>query len=704
MAVFSTEAAIENFSLETQVNTSNPYIHPQVYWLDSPNPPDTKLESLFPSPVYLSLEVETGPIDPNLPSELMKAGIFGKIVYAAVGGEDDILQNEYVLNFAYGSFTSKPLPSLMRGEIAKYAGFYWENKVLKWKFNRMKIDELTYFIVFRITSKMSDGQAAAFEDRYSLEERLHDCNKIRLAFWGDPGINGRKIKRLHKNGDQENYDGNEVPSSISPIFPKKYITEDDYLQFGVTVHQSIKQEHFSTVIDLDENLLPVLMQIPLEYYLKKHIETPFFTAWVQQGYSRPFFPHPRYPTANSGTYVKVKIKPLNNTTKLQFYPEWRKKTQYNTPYVSFVVSASSRQIVLNGFREVEQAIIIANKDKEKINIGTGTVGHNKKGELIRGNNIEQFIHVLLDNGQIGDKFKPNYLLGEYIQYNGQGQQRIKSKEGKLFLTICIPHHETFIVENNLTEENLFKLEGHRVFGTNVGEKYIVFKGNSDITINSVTNSVTAGSGLTMGLGVDLGNADGFVDNPANATNWIESWISNVKNETFIDSNNILLNMIPREGNDAVKYWKNNRKFFDINCDFRTENNWNWSKALFFAINFAHEKYYLPGLNKLNNLITEPNVIEKFALLTIAWNGPAHPSNGKFAKAINQHDYNLLRDAVNSSSGNNQPKVYEMLFKSGKIQDDKRDSEGNLSLGDTDITIDVELVKKYFRDYHLNDIK
>ena len=76
---------------------------------------------------------------------------------------------------------------------------------------------------------------------------------------------------------------------------------------------------------------------------------------------------------------------------------------------------------------------------------------------------------------------------------------------------------------------------------------------------------------------------------------------------------------------------------------------------------------------------------------------------KFAKAINHHDYNLLREAVRASGGNNKAKVNEMLFVSGKVIGERKGPQGEIIPGDPDISIDVELVKAYFRNTHLNDI-
>jgi len=772
MALFSTQEATENFSLSTQVNDSNPYINTMIYQEGKvlPSNLQSAISSLFPKPLIVpQLQVQFEPSEISWPVDIDdllgywnelasldwilnpdEPGIFGKIINASLNADVNSVSNSTLINFS----KNKQIPPIMRGKIAEYAGFYYpkdENgnniidskgkSVIKWSFANMKIDELTYFIVFRITSKMSDGQANNFEGKYSLEERLNDCNKIRLAFWGESGINGRKIKRLHKNGDQED-DQNVKPSSNELLVkPKEYTSKEDYAIFGTVLHYLAENEHFNSFID-DGFLENQLMQIPLEYYLLNQLETRFFENWVKQSYSRPYFPFAAgsIPEANTGSYLKINITslPISNedTDRLVFYPEKNKLT-YKTPIIkaAFIsgtpVSTSIVNIILSGFRKFRQDIIVVksngtpHKSPDRINPGTIRISAN--GNLIFGYNSDIFIRKLTSTGQIGDKLTLDYLKGEYIANSKQIQY--DGEKNINFINIYKPQDSTYLIsksiaELGIAESEISNLINYRVYRSETGKPYIIYKQKE----KEITTNAGGLSGLTMGLGIDFATVKGVGSHPNDTREEFIDWIRRIKeDEGWSDKNHFPQVMgDEKRGNVAANYWINNRDFFDIDCNLKTETKWNWSRALFEAMEFIDERFYgkYPhsqhyGYSILSylreaGLYAEPNVIEKFAMLAISWNGYARIGSVKslLAKAVNQHRYDLLIEALDkvSQKSHNRHAMLKLL-KFGKTDISEKPKGASLQkqventrqVGSSYKFIEPDSIKDYFVNYHLNSI-
>ncbi len=752
MAVFSTQEATTAFLQNTQVNTSNPYIDVWLYQeYNVPNVFEEAITSLFPKPLISGqLEAQFN-ITPPLnidgllaylqeieslswllnPEEL---GIFGKIINASTGKNINSITNPAFVAF----YKREKTPTILSGDVAKYAGFYWDNGVLKWDFTKMKIDELTYFIVFRITSKMSDAQANAFEDRYSLEDRLNDCNKIRLAFWGESGINGRKIKRLHKNGDQEDDNGTKPNSNDLLVKSKEYTSKEDYDFFGVELHYLLDTEHFE-------------YPIPLEYYLMTQLETKFFEDWVQKGYSRPFFPYgdffqkknvlhgiiPDINLSDNDKFDTIEFRPCNSdfatqgiieyliTESLLFFPKMKSNQPiehaYKAPVVTEVIHSEfgiilKFQGVSAELKEVkvtfDDTVSPDKRDKTAINTLVN-------GDLIVGTVANRVIKTL-----DGVKYKPKYHLGEDLENESRGFLLHYNPTSKYsYIKIREKTLEHYIITNNIpTSIDVDDLIGYHAYMYN-GKLIIIYPKKNGKEISSSATPAQQ-SGLTIGLGLDMGNALGFatsLTDPLTESEREESlemlvdWITSIngKNLSSYDKQ-ILKQMITKKGNAAAKHWWTHRKVFDYQCDFRTTEKINWSKAIFEAIDIVNGRYYgtdtsnyyynQTALYKLkDSLFAEPNIIEKFALLTLAWHQPGKISSLKtgLSNAINQHRFDLLFDILLSSTGGNAIKKILKLLKYGKYFQYQY-TETSLNVAIAHNYIDKEKIKPYFIDYHLNN--
>ena len=331
MIIVATKRAISRYSnlLPTKVSPPNPYIDVSLY--DENQVPENfrqAIDSLFPTPQP----------DPPAPPVPPSGGIFINIVNA---------YDSNALNDFYYIPSIKTVPKVLQGKIAEYAGYYYDNGTLKWDYSKMKVDELTYFIVFRLTMRLTGTKETSFEESYGLQQRLDDCNKIRYAYIGQEGMEitnfnvkkyyyhykninhpddpanlvstpyepflpddedfqpkiKRKIKRLHKNGLQEI--GDPIVET-DPIIEKRMVTLVDYYRIGCVIHKNLQKMFFSepqtpfffpedNVLNNDLNTAfddpnTGNHAIPFSFYLLARYENPYLSHWMRRKRSIPHFP------------------------------------------------------------------------------------------------------------------------------------------------------------------------------------------------------------------------------------------------------------------------------------------------------------------------------------------------------------------------------------------------------------------------------
>lgn len=236
---------------------------------------------------------------------------------------------------------------------------------------------------------------------------------------------------------------------------------------------------------------------------------------------------------------------------------------------------------------------------------------------------------------------------------------------------------------------------------------------SDVIIN---NNVSGSSGITIAQGVDIGNGLAYTNTESSIKIANENWLKDYLNNTTIawsslssNDQEVVKDGINKKGSNAEKYWLQHRALFEsLNLEdneLSTESVYNWKNALLHLINFYEDRYYGEFSNqytsaadpkpyqeytsshisddtsnllkkrtlksKLPNILTMPNVIEKYVILALMINYPPSILSHEEAitEIINQHSISLLTNLLNElgSINSNVRKIQNILFADGQTE-------------------------------------
>jgi hypothetical protein len=485
-----------------------------------------------------------------------------------------------------------------------------------------------------------------------------------------------------------------VPTSaiVPPIINHLYHTKDKYDYFEITLHKQIEPTFFDYN---DES------QVRIPYYFKAQIEAPFYpinVSWV--GFCRSF-PYNvvsnngiPYPISGFTKIVISNIKTLNSSNQLVpdtavFYPEKKfSVANYRQFPVADSIVSGDPITILNGKLKIK-----AFKKKRKyvsVNITTN------KGSYTNGQNI-----TIKENGDIysgsliinqensTDKYNPDIFLD--LNYKDL-KIYYESTSDKFYINEleAITLYADFTLAGTVVAANLI---GLRIYKEN-SEYFIQVSssnavGNNVDSDSSTTTFIIGSSGLTIGIGIDVGNSfdnSTVAPNPARRTyfediilaNNCPNWVAMTNADKII-----IRSVYGVKQSAAQNIWLRNIVLFN-KLDLQI-NNSSYYNVLKDCAGYAEGFYYNNAISKLEakGLKTTLNVVEEYVVLTLMYNAEATFDNSaravNFVNAINNHSHALLISAVNSVSSSN--------FSKGAVL----------------AKLNTSNFKKYYNDFHFHNL-
>jgi hypothetical protein len=552
---------------------------------------------------------------------------------------------------------------LLIGEIATLTGFSISNGTLSFNAANANIGKFTYYMAFRLPftaiSVKENGKTVSKSFPGSFENWWKGANRIRVKHWQDATTPDPAIdRRLCKNGEREVWEqAGVVPTdeNTPAIQSNTNTKESRYTDFGVRMHRRLKENFFTNGDS----------QVPLPYYLKAAVEAPFLSHWLRYCRSFPYnvtsddgIP---YPVSNFNKIIIKNIRELDAQNNLQptsdfFHKPLGSVSNYrNFPKLGTVVSgnqiaALNGKLRIDAYRltrvnvQIETTLAKSNYHERNYSIrDNGEVrisdpGTNGTSRLIKDSTGA--------NNYNPDVFERVYFRGQVVYYD-RAQDRNYVKE----LTPITLYADYVLVGGVQAGQ----LAGHRMYGATVNgvTEFSALIPESTAVGNYDNDGIEGASGLTIGIGIDLGQAVGNTDRRTSFENNILANNSPGWNGMTNTEKDIIRGVYGLQQQAAENYWLRNILLFD-RLDLQT-NASSYHNVLRDTIPFARQFYYNRALRAIQDkgLKTELNIAEEYAVLTLYYNRNASITQNApaLANAINKHSHAMLISVISLMTTN-----------------------------------------------------
>lgn len=627
--------------------------------------------------------------------------------------------------------------SILRGVIAEYAGFTQNGQNCVWSWSDMDIDRLTYFIIFKVTFPNASTNSHVF----SFADRLTMCNHVRWYFWNHQGITVRnadnlirRIRRLHHNGEQEVRPANNIrpANHTNPVIRRNRETQSAYKFFGTGYPYFLQEALFGAIPGTN----PVVnRKLDIAYFGLAEIENPFYSSWLARRKSIPHFPADKQglrPDSNTAGVGVVRVQ-FNNLPTNAYIVETRGNIQnfYRTPRIVSVNSSNNTFVAEYFYEQNIRVGVFRNNELDESQYQQGSINFLNDGNMLRGSVKERLVYTVdINDNQlepISSVF--NQIDGRYFKI-----MEISNRTVTLLRPGNLNLNGTFsIIPNGV---NVSDLVGHYIQITQKSplQYGIIFPTNlnAEFALTGIQLSERDQSGLTFGVGVDIGQGkdrfwlDAYLEQNSevwtNLTAQERKVTLNVENPQPPDTPGIH----KRNREQAMRFYFRNRKYFD---DLNMQNNLgNWVQNIrsvsepipghFIGRSFIDHEYIgnldtgtetnnnrvFPRMRRVDGLVASPNSVELFSILPLVYNHPVTFDRAevrrRFANAINTHDLRALRNAIryvqtNVRVNNSAPKI-NTIFSTGEL----------VTIPNTTVIIrymfDITRLQHYYEDVNLNN--
>lgn len=534
--------------------------------------------------------------------------------------------------------------NLLIGDIAIATGFTISAGNIVFNPSSVDIAKFTYLMAFYLPFKSIlvdvNGQKKSQTNDGLWNSWWKSANRIRLQYWQD-NQGGTVYKRLCPNGEEEVWTINSIPQDeiIPAIASNDNKSKERYDYFDIVMHKTLEQTFFTNGVS----------EVSIPYYYLANIEAPFYTnGWVRFSRYLPYNVTSNYgiPYPESG-YTKINIsniKMLNGSNQLIetdfFHSTLGTVSNYGQfPVVDSLVLGNSILVIngklkINAFKSKKVYVSINSSTHSKLSLSVKS-----NGDFYAGNQLVK--EVSGTNKYNPDIFSSVNFLNNYAYWDNSLQKFYVNELESVVLYADYTLSGTVVV-GDLYGLRIYKegttydirVAGASVVGNypNSGQKYIIGQ-----------------SGITIGIGIDIGNSFTATTDIQKKTYFEDTILANnAPNWSNIDKS-IIRGAYGLKKSIAENYWlKNIATFNQLNLQI---NNSSYYNVLIDTAGFAKQFYYHYAISalKAKGLKTELNIAEEYAVLTLMYNAPtsfkAHAS--KFVEAINQHDHPLLLSAVNS---------------------------------------------------------